>query len=29
MVWTGAFENQQRAVRRLELIVPLTKSAPQ
>jgi cobalt-zinc-cadmium resistance protein CzcA len=24
LVWTGAFENQQRAVRRLELIVPLT-----
>jgi cobalt-zinc-cadmium resistance protein CzcA len=24
MVWTGAFENQQRAVKRLELIVPLT-----
>jgi heavy metal efflux system protein len=27
MVWTGAFENQQRAVRRLELIVPLTLTA--
>jgi heavy metal efflux system protein len=24
MEWTGAFENQQRAVKRLELIVPLT-----
>jgi heavy metal efflux system protein len=24
MEWTGAFENQQRAVRRLELIVPIT-----
>lgn len=24
MAWTGAFENQQRAVKRLELIVPLT-----
>jgi cobalt-zinc-cadmium resistance protein CzcA len=24
MVWTGSFENQQRAVKRLELIVPLT-----
>jgi len=27
MEWTGAFENQQRAVRRLELIVPLTLTA--
>ena len=27
MVWTGAFENQQRAVKRLELIVPLTLTA--
>jgi heavy metal efflux system protein len=27
MVWTGAFENQQRAVRRLLLIVPLTLTA--
>ncbi len=25
--WTGAFENQQRAVKRLELIVPLTLTA--
>ncbi len=24
MEWTGAFENQQRAVRRLEVIVPIT-----
>ena len=24
MEWTGAFENQQRAVRRLEIIVPIT-----
>jgi cobalt-zinc-cadmium resistance protein CzcA len=24
MAWTGSFENQQRAVKRLELIVPLT-----
>jgi cobalt-zinc-cadmium resistance protein CzcA len=27
MEWTGAFENQQRAVKRLELIVPLTLTA--
>jgi cobalt-zinc-cadmium resistance protein CzcA len=27
MAWTGAFENQQRAVKRLELIVPLTLTA--
>jgi cobalt-zinc-cadmium resistance protein CzcA len=27
MVWTGAFENQQRAVARLALIVPLTLTA--
>ena len=25
--WTGAFENQQRAVRRLEVIVPITLTA--
>jgi cobalt-zinc-cadmium resistance protein CzcA len=27
MEWTGAFENQQRAVRRLEVIVPITLTA--
>lgn len=27
MEWTGAFENQQRAVKRLEVIVPLTLAA--
>ncbi|MDP9120820.1 MAG: CusA/CzcA family heavy metal efflux RND transporter [Acidobacteriota bacterium] len=27
LVWTGSFENQQRAVKRLEIIVPLTLTA--